>query len=96
MQALGFDAFVDQIKDASDDHKTLATVGHFSLQLSLDVPLTCFYFQAERKKKISKKGGGSGLSEEEMLRLQEEMLLAAKTRFEAGIPAPGPPAAKAE
>ncbi|GAA5958665.1 hypothetical protein JCM8115_000318 [Rhodotorula mucilaginosa] len=69
LKELGFDEFVAQVEDVFKEHKELAKASLLPL--------------GERARK-AKKASGNGMTEEEMLRIQEELFAKSRARMDAG------------
>ena len=97
MQRLGFENFTEEIQDVLKDHKQQQKVSLLSI-LSITSPphipifttkhlcvpiehILTLYLPQDRERKVSK-FEKSGLTEEELLRQQEELFAASRAKFQ--------------
>ncbi|GEM09933.1 TATA binding protein-associated phosphoprotein [Rhodotorula toruloides] len=101
--ALGFEEFVSGVEDVLADHKEVKKASPASRSLR-PAPASDHLgsrSQGEKAKK-AKKAAGNGMTEEEMLRIQEELFAKSRARMDAGegsapaAPGEGEGAAKEE
>lgn len=93
-QALGFETFVDQVQDVFSEHKELAKVcqlGNARLERGSTTEDCTSLPQGERQMKKQKQSG-SGMTQEELLKAQEELFAASRAKFEAGADGNAAPA----
>lgn len=84
---LGFNEYIDQIKEAADEHKETQKVvcyAYHSCQgWTCKVPWANIIFLQTRERKHTKLEA-SGLTEEELLRQQEELFGSARAKYDQG------------
>lgn len=79
---------MEEVEDILSEHKELAKVRSEPLSLSLSLSARAAdahkrQHQGEKQKKASKKTG-SGLTQEELLKVQEELFAKSKAKMEGG------------